>query len=135
MFDLSGIGRSDSEFWRTVEGRVLEALQHYANQASNGQNYQRRLFAADSKRGFFLIDVLKNNYDVILANPPYGDFCEGRSFEYIQKKYPQSWTDIYAAFIDRIFNLLINNGKAGLLTSSTFLTSKQLKEFRQTRNS
>src|SRR5581483_3424476 len=71
MFDLSGI--SDAAFWEGVEEQVFAALRAYATEAADGQATQRRLFADDAEQGFAFIDLLRQHYDVVLMNPPFGD--------------------------------------------------------------
>ncbi|MBN1458232.1 MAG: SAM-dependent methyltransferase [Armatimonadetes bacterium] len=121
-FDVSGI--TDAEFWDSAEERVLDALRRFAEQAGNGTGYLRRLFADDAARGFAFIDLCSNRYDVVLMNPPFGAASQP-SKAYIEKSYPRTKNDVYAAFVERGLQLLKPGGFLGAITSRTgfFLSS------------
>ncbi len=71
LFDVSQV--TDEEFWVHAEGRVIEALRSYSAEATNGQGYQRTLFAEDAAQGFAFVDTCRQRFDVVLMNPPYGE--------------------------------------------------------------
>lgn len=96
--DLSGI--DDEGFFNEMEERMIETLRGYAEQAQNGQAYQRRLFAEDAARGFGFIDVCRRTYDAVLMNPPFGDVSP-RMQNYISSRYPLWSRNILCAFIER----------------------------------
>lgn len=121
-FDVSGI--TDAEFWDNAEERVLDALRRFAEQAENGTGYLRRLFADDVAEGFAFIDLCSIRYDVVLMNPPFGAASQP-SRAYIEKSYPRTKNDVYAAFVERGLQLLKPGGFLGAITSRTgfFLSS------------
>ena len=59
-------------------------------------------------------------------NPPFGEACRG-SKVYIEKSYPRSKNDVYAAFVERWLERLTPGGRLGAITSRTgfFLTTFQ----------
>ncbi len=124
LFDLSGL--DDASFFEGAEKRVLEALQAYAEQAGNGRGLGRRLFAEDTARGFAFIELMRQRYDVVLMNPPFGASSK-ISNEHIKKAYPRTKNDLYAAFVERGLEILRGKGSLGAITSRTgfFLTSFQ----------
>lgn len=124
MFDFSGL--TDEAFWEEAEGRVLEALQAYAERAANGKGFRRRLFADDAAQGFAFVDACRQRYDVVLMNPPFGDASKP-SKAYITKAYPKTKNDVYAAFVERGLEWLEPGGRLGAITSRTgfFLSSFQ----------
>lgn len=117
---------TDEEFWDEAESRVLEALREYAERATGGQGYRRRLFADDAARGFAFIDVCRRRYEVVLMNPPFGAASKGWKSEF-EKSYPRTKNDLYAAFVERGLFWLRQRGMLGAITSRTgfFLTSFQ----------
>ncbi|MEO8285044.1 MAG: DNA methyltransferase [Chloroflexota bacterium] len=138
LFDVSGI--SDAQFWDDAEERVLAALADYANTAGNGETYRRTLFAEDAAQGFAFVDLCQKRFDVALMNPPFGS-ASLRSKAYIEKCFPRTKNDVYAAFVERGLNMLHRRGMLGAITSRTgfFLSSFQkwreeiiLKEARPT---
>lgn len=121
-FDLTGV--TDERFWEQAEDRILEALRDYAERAENGGAGRRRLFAEDAARGFAFIDLCRKRYDTVLMNPPFGEPAKP-SKALIEKSFPRTKNDVYAAFVERGLNLLQKGGMLGAITSRTgfFLSS------------
>ncbi len=124
LFDLTGI--TDEQFWDEAEARVLEALHEYAELASNGASARRKLFADDAAHGFAFIDLCRQQHDVALMNPPFGEASK-ESKPYIERAYPRTKNDMYAAFVERWLGRLTRGGLLGAITSRTgfFLSSFQ----------
>jgi hypothetical protein len=125
--ELPGLASSDAEgFWAQAEEKLLAALEDYANRATNGQTTQRQLFADDAAHGFAFIDLCRQRYDVVLMNPPFGETSRP-SKAYIEKTYPRTKNDLYAAFVECWLDRLIPHGLLGAITSRTgfFLSSFQ----------
>jgi len=117
----------DVAFWDDAENRVLETLRHYAARAAvDGRSVTRRLFVDDAEQGIAFINLLRQRYDVVLMNPPFGAASLG-SKDYIAQAYPRTKNDLYAAFVERGLELLKPGGALGAITSRTgfFLTSFQ----------
>jgi hypothetical protein len=121
-FDVSGI--TDLAFWDQVETRILDYLRRYAEQASNTGGVTRRIFAEDGAQGFHFVNLLLKSYDVVLMNPPFGA-PSLPSKDYIDRYYPKTRHDLYAAFVERGLELLRLGGRLGAITSRTgfFLTT------------
>jgi len=124
LFDLSGI--TDEEFWAEAEARVIEALEAYAERAANGRGFTRRLFADDAEQGFAFVDLCRQRFDVALMNPPFGE-ASRESKPYIEKTFPRTKNDLYAAFVERFLGMLASGGMLGTITSRTgfFLSTFQ----------
>jgi len=124
LFDVSGI--TEEQFWDQAEARVVDALRDYARQTANGKGLVRRLFADDAVRGFAFVDVCRTRFDVVLMNPPFGEASKP-SKAYIEKSYPRTKNDVYAAFVERGLQWLQPHGMLGAITSRTgfFLSSFQ----------
>ena len=124
-FNLKGI--KNQMFWEEAEELLIDALKRFAEEASNGDSYPRKLFAENATDGFAFIDVISKKYDVVLMNPPFGDSSAG-SKGYIEKKYPRTKNDLYAAFVERMLELLHEKGFIGIISSRTgFLLSSYTK--------
>ena len=123
-FDLSGI--SDASFFESAEERIVAALAAYAAQAPASMTVRRRLFAEDAAQGIAFIDLIRQRYDAVLMNPPFGaaSLAAKREFE---TAYPRTKNDLYAAFVERGIELLHPGGYLGAITSRTgfFLSSFQ----------
>lgn len=123
-FDLSGI--SDASFFDSAEERIVTALATYAAQAPAAMTVRRHLFAEDAAQGIAFIDLIRQRYDVVVMNPPFGaaSLAAKREFE---AAYPRTKNDLYAAFVERGIELLLPGGYLGAITSRTgfFLSSFQ----------
>ena len=123
-FDLSGI--SDASFFDSAEERIVAALAAYAAQAPASMTVRRHLFAEDAAQGIAFIDLIRQRYDAVLMNPPFGaaSLAAKREFE---AAYPRTKNDLYAAFVERGIELLHPGGYLGAITSRTgfFLSSFQ----------
>jgi hypothetical protein len=118
-----------TDFWERIEERLYAALRDYAEQAEHSGGFQRRLFAEDAARGFAFIDVCRKRYDVALMNPPFGEPATA-TIEYINKRYPNAFIDVLAAFVERTTNLC-SDGRVGALTSRACLYTKTLADWRR----
>lgn len=129
-FDLDVSRITDEAFWDKAEEYIYAALQKYAEEAENGDGYQRRLFAEDAARGFAFIAVCRKRYDVVVMNPPFGEFPKNWK-KRARKVYPNSYRDILGAFIDSFLHRLNHYGRLGAITSRTCFF---LNSFRKWRN-
>ncbi len=122
--DLSGI--DDTRFFQEAEGLIVEALRRFAESAAGGAGVRRRLFAGDTAHGIAFIELLRSRFDVVLMNPPFGAGSLAAKKE-LEKGYPRTKNDIYAAFVERGVKLLHKRGMLGAITSRTgfFLSSFQ----------
>jgi len=128
---LGGVGSSlntdlqnlTKDFWIDIEERIYAALSDYADQAESG-GYQRRLFAEDAAQGFAFIDVCRRRYDVVVMNPPFGEWSKRFKIN-ARICFPYSFNDMLAAFIERSGRWLSPMGRIGAITSRScfFLTS------------
>lgn len=128
IFDVRGI--SNESFWQDAEDRVIEALKEYASRASNGSAFRKNLFVEDAEHGFSFIELFEKKYDVILMNPPFGASCLS-SKKYIDESYPRTKNDVYAAFIERGIEKLVEYGMLGAITSRTGFFLSTFKQWRE----
>ena len=130
LFDVSDIDITDEEFWDRAEELIFEALEDYVKKTENGREYQRGLFAEDAAHGFAYVDVSRKRFDVVLMNPPFGEASKP-SKSYIEKKYPRTKNDIYAAFVERWLKKLEHRGMLGAITSRTGFFLSSFKKWRE----
>lgn len=125
--------RSDLEdhaFWKNAEARVVEALRDFARKATADNRTLRRLFTDDALQGMAFIDLLRQPFDIVLMNPPFGAASLG-SKDYITKQYPRTKNDLYAAFVERGLALLRPTGYLGAITSRTGFFLTTFKKWRE----
>jgi hypothetical protein len=64
---------TDEERWGQAESLLLERLRLFALEANAKRQWRRSLFVADAMRGLAFIDATREEFDVVLMNPPFGD--------------------------------------------------------------
>ncbi|MBX5462958.1 MAG: BREX-1 system adenine-specific DNA-methyltransferase PglX [Steroidobacteraceae bacterium] len=118
--------RKQGDFFAPPEERIRAALDRFVGEAAGATNTRRRLFADDTAHGVGLLSVAEKKFDVVLMNPPFGDGTI-RARKNLESSYPRTKNDIYAVFVERGIELLVERGLVGAITSRTgfFLTSFQ----------
>lgn len=113
---------ADMQQWQKAEARLRVALTEFVQAAKS--TYQGRLFAQDALQGLRLIDLCREEFDVLVMNPPFGAISLGVK-EYLVHSYPDSKNDLLGIFVDRGLSLLRPGGRLGAITSRAcfFLTS------------
>ena len=92
-------------FWQRAESLVMAALDDFAAFAGT-VGLQRRLFVEDAVQGFAFVDICRERFDVVLMNPPFGEPSKP-SKAYVERAYPRTKNDVYAAFIECGLNRLL----------------------------
>jgi hypothetical protein len=116
----------EQESWRQAEARLGKGLVEFS-QAANA-TYQGRLFSQDALEGLRLIHLVREHFDVVVMNPPFGAPTEN-TYEYIRSDYSGFHNDIYASFVARACELS-PSGYVGCISSRSFLMSPRLEQFR-----
>jgi len=127
LFDLTDL--TDDQFFERAEGQVIEALRNFAERAQYGQRLQRQLFSEDAVRGFAFVDLCQQRYDVVLMNPPFGEYPD-RLQSLFRTSYPNGYHDIVLCFVVRAIELLAPGGIAGPLTNRTGFYLSGAREWR-----
>jgi hypothetical protein len=114
----------DMERWEQAEGRLRGALAGLIEAAQ--ATYQGRLFAQDALEGLRLMDLVRETFDVVVMNPPFGSPSANTAAR-ITDTYPLSKNDLLATFVERGLHLLRAGGMLGAITSRAcfFLSSYQ----------
>ncbi len=129
LFDTEEV-LDDAAFWAELEGRIVSLFNDYYRRALAQADVGRALFAAEGEQGFRFLDLSRQDYDVVLMNPPYGDTTETAK-RYLEDAYPDTKNDLYAAFIDRTLQLIRTEGYIGAITSRTFMFLTSFRKLRE----
>ena len=78
-------------------------------------------------------EMLSRRYHVVVTNPPYmgsGRMCEGlRSFAAL--RYPLSYADLFAMFLDRLLGIAVRNGLVAMITMQSWMFLSRYAELRR----
>lgn len=120
--------QGDEEAWQEAEEKLLGAVRTYSDTVGTGARVRRRLFSEDASHSFEFIDICRRRYDAVVLNPPYTEV--GGSFgTYLRKAYPDNWTNLYSAFIERALEL--STGRIGVVCADGLLTGYRMRNLRQ----
>jgi hypothetical protein len=111
--------------FKQVEGDVLAHLQAVADEATS--SVAERLLAAETDDALRFVEALRNRYDAVLMNPPFGEPVP-ETKTYLRAAYPWLPTkdsNLLAAFVGRGLELCKPDGYLGAITSRAgmFLTT------------
>jgi 23S rRNA G2445 N2-methylase RlmL len=121
---FGAMGTAADAFGR-AETDVLAAVQRVADEA--GSTAAERLLAAEASDAIRFVEAMRQRYDAVLMNPPFGEPIP-ETKPYLRTAYPWIPTRDYnllAAFVGRGLELCRASGYLGAITSRTgmFLTT------------
>ena len=114
-----------------TERELMVHLQAVADQASS--SVAERLLAAEADDALRLVDVVRQRYDVVLMNPPFGEPVP-ETKPYLRAAYPWLPTKDYnllAAFVGRGVQLCKRDGYLGAITSRAGLFLATFEQWRR----
>lgn len=114
--------------WKKAEDRLQAGLAELARAARS--TYQGRLFAEDALQGLRIADICRENFDVVVMNPPFGALAAGHK-EYLTTAYPSSKNDLLAIFVERGLGMLRARGRLGAITARTCFFLPSFLKWRQ----
>ena len=109
-------------------GQVLHSLREAVEEHREGDS-----FLAQDLRSFVrLLDILAQDYDVSLMNPPYGsrNRMPESVKEYVRERYEYK-PEFYINFFEVCNRLCDENGRTGMLVPRTFMYKSSFEDFRQ----
>ncbi|MGH3694796.1 MAG: Eco57I restriction-modification methylase domain-containing protein [Pseudonocardiaceae bacterium] len=118
------------DLFTPTDDRLRGALVRFAADESGAANMRRRLFVNDAMHGMGLIALASRKYDAVLMNPPFGDFASDVQ-QFAKEQYSHGRNDIYTAMVLRGRELLLDSGRIGVITSSSFMLGRDHRRFRQ----
>lgn len=94
---------------------------------------ENSLFGERQKELKKLYRLLGQRYDVVVTNPPYinSSRMEDKLKEYVQKKYPETKTDLFATFILRCLELCNEDGLTGYMTPFVWMFISSYEKLRE----
>ena len=90
------------------------------------------LMCQAAANGLKLTDILSQHYDIVVTNPPYMS-SSGMSLalsKYLKDHYPDSKSDLFAAFIERCGQLTKKNGYYAMITQHSWMFLSSFEKLR-----
>lgn len=111
---------------RTLSQMVNE-LHRFSDEALSEADVNAQMFASEAKKTVRLLNVLSQDYEAVVMNPPYGQALNWS----IIPGAKESNSNLYCAFLLRAAALLANKGYVGAITDRTFLLLTSFAGFRE----
>jgi len=127
LFSTAGIA---NDAFGSAERAVIAALARAADATS--ATPAERLLAAEAGDAVRLVEAVRNRYDAVLMNPPFGEPVAS-SKDYIRSAYPWIPTkdfNLLAAFVGRGLELCKPEGYLGAITSRAGMFLKTFEAWR-----
>ncbi|WP_254526161.1 BREX-5 system adenine-specific DNA-methyltransferase PglX [Natrinema caseinilyticum] len=109
-------------------GQVLHSLREAVEEHRDSDS-----FLAQDLRSFVrLLDILAQDYDVALMNPPYGarNRMPETVREYVRDRFSYP-PEFYINFFEVCDNLTVNSGRVGMLVPWSFMFKNTFQQFRE----
>ena len=123
---------AEDEWWDILEAQIIQGLDAFAQQqAAAGVN--QRFFAGEAHKGLRLLELMLDNYDVVVTNPPYMTRGKMNSqlADLVAQAYPEAKNDLFAAFIERNLEFAGERGYVGMLTMHSWMFLSSYEGFRK----
>ena len=122
----------------TVEEYDWELLERFIEDSdSSGQISMETVGIEDTKERLLQMiaqgKVLGQKYWVAVTNPPYagGSNLSIKVNNYLKKNYPDSKTDLFAVFIERCGQMIIDNGYQAMITQHSWMFLSSFEKLRK----
>jgi len=120
--------QQEQEAWNGAESRLKAALVEFSHAANS--TYQGKLFANDALEGLRLIDLTGSQFDVVVMNPPFGEFSLNFR-DYAKDNFSSGSHDILTAFVEVGLRRLRKGGFLGAITSRTSFFAPTTRRWRE----
>ena len=76
--------------------------------------------------------IMSQKYDVVITNPPYMSVSAAgaKLNDYVKKNYPDSKTDLFAVFIEKCREMLVENGYQAMITMHSWMFLSSYEKLR-----
>jgi len=123
-----------AEAWSKWRKKIFNTLKRYYEDACESFDVSRQMFANEAVKGLSLLDLFEDKYDVVATNPPYLDKRDynARLSGLLKEFYKDSSGNLYAAFIERCGDFLLDRGKLAMITPQTYMfltTYEKLRKY------
>lgn len=120
------------DFWEYLDAQIVQGLDEFARQQA-AAGVDQRFFTGEAVKGLRLLNVMLDEYDVVVTNPPYS----GKSnlndtlAAFLDSQYKDEKGDLYAAFIRRCSEFVGAHGRLGMITQQSFMFISSYETLRE----
>lgn len=130
--ESSGNWQKDSLMWQFENVDTIGSLLKVTPAECAAIKVDGGLFGANQKVLKRQAEYLSGIYHCVVTNPPYLGKGFGDSLkDFINTNYPNSKSDLYAAFIERLSDIVCRNGFSGLVTMESWMFLSSFEKLRK----
>lgn len=130
--ESSGSWPKDSLMWQFENVDTIGSLLKVNSSECAAIKVDGGLFGANQMVLKKQAEYLSGTYHCVVTNPPYLGKGFGDSLkEFINTNYPNSKSDLYAAFIERLSDIVCRNGFSGLVTMESWMFLSSFEKLRK----
>lgn len=130
--ESSGSWQKDSLMWQFENIDTIGSLLKVTPAECAAIKVDSGLFGANQMILKKQAEFLSGTYHCVVTNPPYLGKGFGDSLkDFINTNYPNSKSDLYAAFIERLSDIVCRNGFSGLVTMESWMFLSSFEKLRK----
>jgi hypothetical protein len=125
------VAGGEEHSWDTLREDLLEKTRKLARQGLEQNDPVEEMFANEVGKTVELLDLLVDEYDVVVSNPPYlSDRKMSDEVKEFLKSGYISHQNLYSAFIERNSKFLTGNGLSAMITPEGFMFQYDFRSLR-----
>ena len=126
------VAGSEEESWTQIKERLLENAHELAQEALEQNDPIEEMFASEVGKTIEVLDLISENYDIVVSNPPYlASSKMGTELNQYVKDHYIGDRDLYSAFIQRCRSFVRESGYVSMVTMETFMFLSSYEKFRE----
>jgi len=116
------VSEGQEETWDELKDRLMQNVRELARSALERDDPVEEMFAEEVGKTVEILDVLIDEYDVVVTNPPYLQSKKmGNTLKQFLRDNYKGKSDVYGAFIERCLSFARDDGHASLVTPENFM--------------
>ncbi len=131
---IAELAKSDPEGLKKLA--LQRVTDSFKSEAGNVDDVSAMLFGREAEQGVHLMQLLDQQYAVVVTNPPYmgSKNMDTPLKKYVEKFYSSGRRDLYAAFILRCLELCKSDGRVAMVTQQNWMFLRSFTDLRVFRS-
>ncbi|HEY0071562.1 MAG TPA: BREX-1 system adenine-specific DNA-methyltransferase PglX, partial [Chloroflexia bacterium] len=123
------------DFWTNLEDRAIDAFEQvaqYIDERDQQKGISEEYFTDETVKALRFARIIFLKYDVVATNPPYlsNRVLPDEIRDPLNKRYPDSKSDFYTAFIERCCSFARSQATVAMITQQSFMFISSYEKLR-----
>jgi len=118
--------------WEELKERLMNGAREIAQKGLEQNSVVDEMFAGEVEKSVELLDILMQEYDIVVANPPY--LQSSKMGDNLKELVSNNYTgkrDLYGAFIERCLDFNSKSGYIAMVTQENFMFTSSFESLRE----